>query len=207
MASSWSIALSWRIGALWGIETIWPRRFPVRIPRVRFTVRRLMIAVAVVGVELAAIRWSAPLSKSPLGDAIAVNFPVAVLLAAALLARFGGRDSSAWWFGFALFGGAQLLLGTVFLPYHEDSLMPWTHRGTLAIAGWYWETDADHRFKSLNDIPLNPGYGVLLEVLYVKANAAMSLVVAAAGGLITHFIAAWAPQSLSDRESRPVEAA
>src|SRR4051812_20789661 len=118
-------------------------------PRVRFTVRWLMAFVLVVGVELAALRSSAPLSRSPLGDTVAVNLPVAVLLAAALLAGFGRRDAAAWWFGFALFGWAHFLLGVALLRYHEDSLMPLTHRGTMAIAGWYWDTDAEHRFNSL----------------------------------------------------------
>jgi hypothetical protein len=175
----------------------------MHMPRVRFTTRWPMAFVLVVGVELAALRSSSPLSRSPLGDTVAVNLPVAVLLAAALLARFGRRDATAWWFGFALFGGAHLLLGMAFLRYHEDSLMPLTHRGTLAIAGWYWDADAEHRFKSLEDIALNPGYGGLLEVLYLKANAAMSLVVATAGGLIAHLIAAWGQRSLSGREARP----
>lgn len=163
-------------------------------PRVRFTVRWLMAFVLVVGVELAALR-ATPFPRSSLWDTVAVNLPVAVLLTAALLARFGRRDATAWWFGFALFGGTQFLVGVALLRYHDDFLMPLTHRATLAVAGWYWDTDAEHRFKSLNDIVLNPGYGGLLEVLYLKANSAMSLVVATAGGLLTHLVAAWGYRS------------
>jgi hypothetical protein len=153
-----------------------------------------MACVLVVGVELAALR-AVPFPRSSLWDLVAVNLPVAVLLTAALLARYGPPDAMAWWFGFALFGGAQFLVGAALLPHHDDFLMPVTHRATLAVAGWYWDTDAEHRFQSLNDIVLNPGYGGLLEALYLKANGAVSLVVAVAGGLLTHLVVAWRTRS------------
>jgi hypothetical protein len=147
-----------------------------------------MTLVLILGFLFASLRSLSPMARSPVWNAVGINLSITLLVFASFMARFGRGEFTAWWFGFALFGWAQFVLGTALLRYYDDSLMPATHRATLMLARWYWDADASHQFNSLSDITLNPGYGGLLETLYVKANAVMSLLVGAGGGLLAQIV-------------------
>lgn len=69
------------------------------------TVGGLMAAIALLGVEFAALRAGSPLWFSAI-----YTLTVVLLLLAILAARFRRADAGAFWFGFALFGWAFLLL-------------------------------------------------------------------------------------------------
>lgn len=74
------------------------------VGRSRPSILGLMVVVAVIGVEIAAVRAGDPASVDLSG---AVN--LAVLVAATFRARHRGGRGSAFWFGFALAGWASFL--------------------------------------------------------------------------------------------------
>jgi hypothetical protein len=169
---------------------------PVR--RSAFTVSWLMALVLAFGIELAAAR-----TFSTLADAASFDLTAAIFIFASLAARFGDEAKKAWWFGFALFGWCQFMLVMVFvLVSLPDEVLPPTHWVTLelmnrslpALQPPPFDPSVPRRFETLRD---SVGWSAQpIRYFYLKANAAMSLLVATVGGLMTHFAATrWSRQS------------
>ena len=74
--------------------------------RVRSSIGRIMFALVAIGLILAAAKHPSEGWVAAEGNAIA-----GLLLFAALRASFGPGSSRAWWWGFALVGGIDLLVG------------------------------------------------------------------------------------------------
>jgi hypothetical protein len=70
------------------------------------------IAGLMVVVLLAAILFAALRAPTDLWAALVFYLTIAVLVVAALGARYRHGTEGAWWFGFALFGWGNLLLGS-----------------------------------------------------------------------------------------------
>jgi hypothetical protein len=147
-----------------------------------------MAFILLVGTEFAALR-----SVSRLANAVSFNLPVAILIFASFAARFGRARSRDWWFGFALFGWAQFVLGLLLPLMGARDLegIP-TNRLTLELTNWMIPTvlpaaandpELKSRFDGLREMDLT-GYRGILTYSYYRANAAVSLVVAAAGGTL-----------------------
>ena len=90
--------------------------------RVRSSIGRLMLAMVGIGLILAAAR-----DPSERWVATEANAMAALLLFAALRASFGPESSRAWWWGFALVGGVDLLVGATRNGWGQfiESPSPW----------------------------------------------------------------------------------
>ena len=157
-----------------------------------FNVSWLLLLVLIVGCELAALR-----SASPLATGWSLKITVVVLLLASFAAKFSRENARAWWFGFALIGWIQFLIGMIIQNIYpvDDAMLP-THWLTMKLVNWSIPAafPADHfypalnrRFDSLADFLSNP-YGALLCGLYLRANAVVSIFAGTAGGITSHLI-------------------
>jgi len=152
----------------------------------------LMGLVLILGVQFAAL-----CSAEPVSIGYSLNLAAAVLIFASFAARFAGDASRAWWFGFALLGWSQFVLAMVIRnSYGINAAMPPTNWITLELMNWGFsarrpslpaDPDLPMRFDDLRDIFVSP-HRDLLESLYLKSNATVSLLVGAVGGAIAHCI-------------------
>src|SRR5579875_226232 len=162
----------------------------MRLRRSPFTLSWLMTLVAILGIELAALR-----SQSVLGDTLAFNVAAAVLIFASFGARFGAESAKAFWFGFAVMGWAQLVLGMLLLEisFWEKGKLP-TNRLTIELVNWALpatlgkgDPNVNRRFANLDEIQRHHrSYDI--RFLYQKANAVVSIGVAVLGGLLAQVL-------------------
>ena len=87
--------------------------------RVRSSIGRIMVALVVIGLVLAAAKHPSEGWVAAEGNAIA-----GLLLFGALRASFGPGSSRAWWWGFALVGGVDLLQAH-WSRFHLTISSPW----------------------------------------------------------------------------------
>jgi hypothetical protein len=104
----------------------------MRRRRSPFSVVWLMALVAVLGIELTALR-----TDSKLGDFLAFNVAIVMLIFASFAARFGDERSTSFWSGFAILGWSQFVLGMLLLEinYGDEGKLP-TNRLTIELVNW-----------------------------------------------------------------------
>jgi hypothetical protein len=78
----------------------------------KMKINNLIITIIFISMSLAILR-----ADSPLSVFVAFNSMAALLLFASIKAKFCGGPEGAWWYGFSLFGWANLLLGFAENPY------------------------------------------------------------------------------------------
>jgi hypothetical protein len=124
--------------------------------RVRSGIGRMMVALATIGLFLGALKDPAEWKVTALGDGL-----IALLLVAALRSWFGPEASRSWWWGFALVGGVNLLLGAK-LDRHSigigyfDSGWP-LHEAVSQLHRWGFESQIGER------VPTMPMFDVMEE--------------------------------------------
>jgi hypothetical protein len=87
------------------------------LPRVRFTVKRMMAAVAVIGVLIAGARWSARMAKVSRGYAVQADF----------FESAAGHQSPPPELGMSQeeWDRARRKMGDLVIEYRRISLAPW----------------------------------------------------------------------------------
>jgi hypothetical protein len=164
----------------------------MRHRRSPFSIVWLMALVAVLGVELTAL-----ISDSWLGDFLAFNVTTVVLIFASFAARFGDKGSMAFWFGFAILGWSQFVLGMLLLEinYGDEGKLP-TNRLTIGLMNsaipatllGKANPDVNRRYDKLSDMYHDPRFKSALRWLYQKANAVASIGIAVVGGVLGQFL-------------------
>jgi hypothetical protein len=163
----------------------------MRRRRSPFSIVWLMALVAVSGIELAAL-----ITDSWLGDFLAFNVTTVVLIFASFAARFADKGSTAFWFGFAILGWSQFVLGMLLLEInHGDEGKLATNRLTIELMNSAMPAtllgkanpDVNRRYDKLSDIH-DPRFEYNVRWLYQKANAVASIGIAVVGGVLGQFL-------------------
>ena len=94
----------------------------MRVPRVRFTVRRMMVLVSLLAIGLAVIRYTV----TCWGTSEVLTIAPTVLVATNILAWFQRARRQVFWVGFGLCGWAYLTfsLGSPFGGAPADNMVP-----------------------------------------------------------------------------------
>jgi hypothetical protein len=120
---AWLGTLAARLARRLGASTDRPRL--LERWRVRSSIGRNMLALLAMGLFLAALKNPSEVWVTAFGHAI-----VGLFLFAALRASYGPESSRAWWWGFALVGGIDLLIGAI-----QDNWSQWSS-STWLIHRW-----------------------------------------------------------------------